>query len=153
MKPAVKVVLGAVGALLVMQLAPYGRNHTNPPVVKEPAWNDPATRALAKRACFNCHSFETVWPDYASIAPASWLVYRDVIEGREHLNFSDWQAGRREGEQPDEMAKEINEGEMPPLVYRLAHPEARLSPAEKMQLIQGLRTTAAARTVQGTATH
>ena len=39
------------------------------------------------------------------------------------------------------MGKEISEGDMPPLAYRLAHPEARLPDAEKRQLIEGLRAT------------
>ena len=56
---------------LAIQLVPYGRTHTNPPVTAEPAWDSPQTRALAVRACFDCHSNETVWPWYTSIAPIS----------------------------------------------------------------------------------
>jgi hypothetical protein len=32
---------------------------SNPPVLQEPRWDSPATRELAKRACFDCHSHET----------------------------------------------------------------------------------------------
>ena len=63
---------------LVAQLIPFGRSHTNPVVVKEPTWDSPTTRDLAKRACFDCHSNETVWPWYTNIAPVSWLTQRDV---------------------------------------------------------------------------
>ena len=52
---AVFVLLG-----VLIQLVPYGHDHTNPPVVQEPAWNSPHTRELAVRACFDCHSNETV---------------------------------------------------------------------------------------------
>ena len=65
----------------------------------------------------------------------------DVVEGREKLNFSDWLDGRREGEKAGEIRKEIEEGEMPPFQYRLAHPEARLSGEEKQLLIKGLTAT------------
>ena len=51
------VVIAAIG---VIQLVPYGRDHTNPPVTQEPAWDRPETRMLAVRACFDCHSNETV---------------------------------------------------------------------------------------------
>ncbi len=89
-----KIILGAAGVLVVgliaIQLVPYGRNHTNPPVQSEPNWDSPETRALAERACFECHSNETAWPWYSNIAPVSWLVQHDVDEGREKLNFSEW---------------------------------------------------------------
>jgi hypothetical protein len=80
-----------IGALLLIQLVPYGRDHDNPPVQSEPPWDSPDTRALARQACFDCHSNETEWPAYANIAPVSWLVQRDVDEGRAVLNFSEWQ--------------------------------------------------------------
>ena len=75
---------------LVVQVIPYGRDHTNPPVAAEPLWDSPQTRDLAVRACFDCHSNETEWPWYSNVAPISWLVQRDVEEGREELNFSEW---------------------------------------------------------------
>ena len=53
-----KTLLAVVILAVAIQLVPYGRNHTNPPVVKEPEWNSPETRALAVRACFDCHSNE-----------------------------------------------------------------------------------------------
>src|SRR6056297_3230811 len=99
--------LAAVAAVfLVIQLIPYGRSHTNPPIVLEPDWDSPRTRELAERACFDCHSNETEWPWYSNIAPVSWLVQHDVDEGRHELNFSDWQGGAKEGEQPKEIREE-----------------------------------------------
>jgi hypothetical protein len=63
---------------VLIQLVPFGRDHTNPVVTAEPRWDSPVTRELADRACFDCHSNETEWPWYAGVAPVSWLVYRDV---------------------------------------------------------------------------
>ena len=85
--------VAVLGLVLVAQLIPYGRNHRNPPIVAEPTWNSPSTRALAERACFDCHSNETRWPWYSHVAPTSWLVQNHVDEGREVLNFSDWNRG------------------------------------------------------------
>ena len=129
------VVVAAVVVFVVMQLVPYGKEHTNPPVVSEPKWDSAATRAIAKKACFDCHSNETVWPWYTSIAPGSWLIYKDVVEGRDEFNFSNWQ------EQPKKykkLAEVINDGVMPPRQYLLLHPEARLSASEKQQFLAGL---------------
>ena len=143
MNKIVKSVLAILMAGIAIQLFPYGRNHANPPVIGEPAWDSPATRVLAKKACFDCHSNETTWPWYSRIAPVSWLVYRDVVEGREHLNFSEWRGGSRKGESSQEITKEISEGEMPPLQYYIVHPEAKLDGPAKKQLIDGLAATIA----------
>ena len=133
-----RIALGLLGTFLVIQLVPYGRGHTNPPVTGEPAWDAPETRALAKQACFDCHSNETKWPAYASIAPASWLVQRDVNEGRAVLNFSEWTSPQAEAK---EAAAEVLEGEMPPAAYMLVHAHARLNAADRDRLAQGLART------------
>ncbi len=130
---------GLVALFLLIQLIPYGKDHGNPPVVSEPAWDSPATRALAVRACFDCHSNETVWPWYSNIAPVSWLVARDVQEGRSRLDFSEWGPGYRQD--LNEIGEVLQEGEMPPLQYTLLHPAARLSEAERLALIAGLQNS------------
>ena len=137
MKRAVVILflVGVVG-LLAIQLVPYGRDHTNPAVVSEPEWDSAATRATAVIACFDCHSNQTVWPWYSNIAPMSWLVQRDVDEGREHLNFSNWTAGQ--GAAAPTM---VESGKMPPFQYKLLHPGANLSDADKAAFIDGLTAT------------
>lgn len=129
-------VLAGVMLLVVIQILPLGRDHTNPSVRKEPQWDAPETRELAVRACFDCHSNQTVWPWYSNIAPMSWLVQRDVDEGRKHLNFSTWTAGQ--GAAAPSM---LESGKMPPFQYKLAHPEANLSDADKAAFIEGLKAT------------
>ena len=95
MKRAIGILflVGVLGLLLI-QLVPYGRDHTNPRVIAEPTWDSAKTRATAVIACFDCHSNETKWPWYSNIAPMSWLVQRDVDEGREHMNLSEWTPGQ-----------------------------------------------------------
>ncbi|MBL9037309.1 MAG: heme-binding domain-containing protein [Archangium sp.] len=129
----------ALAGLALLQVVPYGREHTNPPVVQEPAWPSPDVRALAVRACFDCHSNETRWPWYSHLAPVSWLVQRDTDEGRRALNFSEWNTPQRDA---DEAADEIREDEMPPAIYRPAHPEARLTPEERTLLADALERIA-----------
>ncbi len=139
----------AVVAFLAIQLVPVWALQTNPPVVSEPKWDSPQTRALAQRACFDCHSNETVWPWYSHVAPVSWLTTLNTLRGRRSLNFSEWNSaaavsggegfGGRRGVR--DMGEKILSGEMPPADYVLLHPNAQLTDAEKQQLIAGLQAS------------
>jgi hypothetical protein len=120
---------------LLIQFIPLSGRGNNPPVVAEPKWDSAQTRVLVKRACFDCHSNESIWPPYSYVAPVSWLVYRDVMEGRSRLNFSEWNRPQRGA---GEIAAIIQEGEMPPAIYLPMHPSAQLTSAEKQQMISGL---------------
>ena len=119
---------------LVIQLVPFGHSHTNPPMTKEPAWDSPQTADLINRACYDCHSDRTTWPWYSNVAPVSWLVQRDVNDGRRHLNFSQWDQPQRHAK---DIAQQVKEGDMPPWFYLPMHPQARLTDAEKQMLISG----------------
>lgn len=138
-KPALWWSLGMVGILgMAIQIVPYGHAHTNPPVQREPTWDTPATRGLAVRACYDCHSNQTVRPWYTQVAPVSWFVQRDVNKGRRRLNFSEWdrpQWGIRS------VARRIQRGSMPPWYYVLTHSQAKLSDPEKQALMRGLQET------------
>jgi hypothetical protein len=123
---------------VLIQLVPYGRDHSNPPVRMEPAWNAPATRELARRACFDCHSNETVWPWYSHVAPASWLVQRDVNHARHELNFSEFD---RPQEEAKEAAGMVRKRKMPLSYYLPLHAQARLTDAERRALADGLAAT------------
>ena len=137
-----RLLLGAAIAAAVLfglaQAVPYGRSHANPPVTKEPAWDTPRTRALAVRACFDCHSNLTRWLWYSNVAPVSWLVQRDVDGGRGALNFSEWD--RPQDASAGDVAEAVRGG-MPPWFYTLVHRNAALSGAEKSELIAGLNAT------------
>jgi hypothetical protein len=137
-----RLILGLIALFILIQVIPYGRDHTNPPVTQEPVWDSPRTRQLAVRACFDCHSNETAWPFYSNIAPVSWLVQRDVEEGRNRFNFSTWdQPHQSASEAPEEVAG----GEMPPWYYALMHKGAQLNSSEKDELIRGLQASLSGR--------
>jgi mono/diheme cytochrome c family protein len=131
-----------------VQLVPFGRDHANPPVQREPSWDSRRTRELFFRACKNCHSNETEWPWYSNIAPLSWLVQYDVNKGRKNFNVSEWGRKKNKG---DEAADEVREGEMPPWYYLPPHPEARFTPAEREEFIAGLVKTFGGRSGDGKA--
>lgn len=132
------VIAVVVIGFLVLQLVPYGRSHTNPPVTGSPVWDSPRTQALFMTACGDCHSNQTQWPWYTNVAPASWLTQRHVDEGREKLNVSTWGSAEQDADHAAEM---VRNGEMPPWDYLLMHPEARLSAADKQALADGLAAT------------
>ena len=133
-----RIILALVVLFVLIQLAPYGRNHANPPVKAEPPWDAPRTRELFFRACADCHSNQTVWPWYSHVAPVSWLVYKDVASARRHFNVSEWGRPRNSG---DEAAYEVQQGFMPLDPYVKLHPSANLNAAEKAELVRGLRAT------------
>jgi hypothetical protein len=127
------VVIALVVVFAAIQLVPVER--TNPPF-------DPATsldrsvslpanvKAILNRSCKDCHSYETRWPGYSYVAPASWLLARDVAEGRENLNFSEWGLSDADAQRDSliEICQRVRRGEMPLRSYRWIHWSARLTP-------------------------
>jgi hypothetical protein len=140
--PILAVGLIAIGvvclACLLVGVLSIGGGQTNPPVIAEPAWDSPRTRELFMRACGDCHSNETVWPWFSKVPFVSWLVTRDVSGGRRAFNVSEWGQRRNAG---GESAEAFQNGQMPPAIYLIQHPEARLSSTERQELIQGLLAT------------
>ncbi len=129
------IAVGIVG-FIVIQFIPVER--TNPPVVREPTWDTPQTRALVERTCMDCHSNSTRWPWYSYIAPMSWLVTHDVNTARTFVNFSRWDSDEWDLAQ---VIKMVETRQMPPRRYLLLHPEANLSDADHKALLDGLNTT------------
>lgn len=110
----------------------------NPPETHAIAWADAETEALARRACYDCHSNETHWPWYSRVPVVGNLVAGDVHRGRCHMNFSEWDGPNEEAwDAPDELL----DGDMPLAMYAAAHEEARLSPDERARLAAGFRAT------------
>lgn len=137
-KTLLKLLAGLVVLFAVMQVIPYGRTHANPPTIQEPPWDSPRTRELAVRACFDCHSNATKWPWYANVAPFSWVVELDVENARDILNFSEW---NRTYPLAAHSSQSIFQGGMPTAKYKMAHPEANLTPEETEELARGLDRT------------
>jgi Haem-binding domain len=120
-------------ALIAIQFVPV--NRTNPPVQGDFRGSAEVVSVL-RRACYDCHSNETVWPWYSRVAPLSWVIAHDVNEGRAALNFSTWSqlSPEKQAEAIKESWEEIAEGKMPTWYYVALHPEARLSASDKSVL-------------------
>jgi hypothetical protein len=140
--PTLLALLGVgVIFLLAIQLVPVSR--VNPPVQTTLQWDSPTTQDLATRACMDCHSNQTRWPWYSTIAPGSWLTAIHVNDGRRRLNFSELgdMSTSQKARLAEEVAQQIRNGSMPTSDYLLIHPDARLTDAQKQQLIQGFQNT------------
>ncbi len=125
----------AAAAVLFLGMQFFLRPAPNPPV--DPALGldagghsvPPAVLATLRTACYDCHSDETTWPWYSHIAPVSWLVVRDVNEGRAQMNFSKWKTYNPfdRADMLDDVCKLASEAKMPLWQYRLVHRAANLS--------------------------
>ena len=141
------LVFGAIGMVvagfLVMQIIPIGRIYPaaerkpDPPVAVTIEWKSPETEHMVRAACYDCHSNETAYPWYANIAPVSWLVSRDINNGRAAMNFSE--------DAPTEYNISDLEwhllNNMPPKIYVVMHPEAVLTEDQKALLLAGFKET------------
>ena len=92
---------------------------------------------ILKTSCYDCHSNETTFPWYSKVAPIKWLVYHDINEGREALNFSNWNALSNDDKSDAlfDIADAIKEEEMPLNIYLYKHSEAKLSKAQREDLV------------------
>ncbi|MES1172554.1 MAG: heme-binding domain-containing protein, partial [Bacteroidota bacterium] len=107
--------LAAVGIGVILQFVPV-KGVGNNPTARYKVDGSPEVEAVLRRACFDCHSNETQWPLYARLAPASWLLARDVNKGRARINMSDWGDVDDEERAIDkkDMWEQVEAGQMPP---------------------------------------
>jgi hypothetical protein len=134
-----RVVLATVVVMVAIQFVPFRVD--NPSARDEPAWDSTATRDLAVRACYDCHSNETDVLWFEQVAPLQWVITNHVEEGRSALNFSEWNTDA--GRKADDAAEVTDKGEMPPNYYTWfgLHTDAKLTDAETRQLVAGLEAT------------
>ncbi len=127
-------VLILVAAFAVSQF--FRIEKSNPPERLD-ASLDPTVKPLLKRACYNCHSHETVWPWYSNIAPVSWLLASDVKGGRRNLNFSKWETypADVQDDKKKEVVEMVKGKDMPPWYYSIVHGDSRLTSEERSQIV------------------
>lgn len=126
--------------LIIIQFFPGEKpavSTDNPGDIHNEVLVNPEVSGILKAACYDCHSNETKYPWYASVAPVSWLVIHDTNEGRDELNFSEWAtySAKRKHHKLEEVIEMVEEGEMPLAVYNITHPEGRLTDAQMEALI------------------
>jgi len=96
----------------------------------------PEGMALVKNACYDCHSNESKYPWYSNFAPVSFLLADHIKEGREELNFSEYQSysDKKKNHKLEEISEALREGWMPIDNYVWMHSEAKLSAEQRESL-------------------
>ena len=130
-----------LGLIILMQVYPIDR-----PSVSSDNPNDLLLNTeipievgeMLRTACYDCHSNETAYPWYTNIAPVKFLIYRDINEGREHLNFSSWTSMSKMdiAGSLSEISDEVSDGDMPMKIYPITHPDAKLSDEDRTLIVK-----------------
>ena len=94
-------------------------------------------KVILKTACYDCHSANTNYPWYNNIAPVSYWLADHVNEGKEHLNFSDWEnyTAKKKDHKLEEVIEEVKKGEMPLKEYTWTHADAKLTQEQITALV------------------
>ena len=143
MKKRVLKIAGLIllAVFLAIQFIPI--NKVNPPV--DESLNlvsteiiSPEAQELLKNACYDCHSNESKYPWYSNVAPVSFVLENHIVEGREELNFSEYQSytAKRKDHKLEEVIEALNDGWMPLDEYVWLHGEADLTKEQRTMLAQ-----------------
>ncbi|WP_405414270.1 heme-binding domain-containing protein [Maribacter sp. Asnod1-A12] len=146
MKLLKKISLGIIIVLIAMQFFSPTKNisagnHTA--VFIEETNPSPELKKIFETSCYNCHSNNTEYPWYNNIAPISYLLADHVKEGKEHLNFSEWEnySIDKKDHLLEEIEEEVVNGNMPLSQYTLFHKDSELTANEEVKLVEWVRQT------------
>jgi hypothetical protein len=134
-----KILLGVLVLLLAIQFIRQTKNAGPSPSPADIQVRHPASLEILrilKTACYDCHSNHTKYPWYAEVQPLGWWLADHIKEGKEHINFSEFDqlTPKRAARKLEQCADEVTEGGMPLTSYRLVHAEARLTIAQRKLL-------------------
>jgi hypothetical protein len=142
-----KILPGILIILIAIQFIQPARNKNGqvlPTAISKMYSLPEHVQATLTTACYDCHSNNTQYPWYADVQPVRWMLDWHIKEGKEELNFSDFgsYSHRRQINKLKAIANSIHDGSMPLSSYTLIHKKVRLSPAEKISIIDWARKTA-----------
>jgi len=98
--------------------------------------------AVFKRACYDCHSYQTRYPWYSNVAPISWLLADHISEGREEMNLSLWMdfSDKKKKKRLEDMVDAMENGWMPLGSYTMIHRDALLPFKLRFEIADWLKT-------------
>lgn len=131
-----KIIFWIAVIFLGIQLIPIDRE--NKPIDRSQNFVDvnktpEDIKVILKNACYDCHSNETKYPTYSSIAPISWTIKDHINEGRKHLNFSEWGSYNKDLKENaiEKTISTVKSQEMPLPSYIGYHPKANLTTIQR----------------------
>jgi hypothetical protein len=140
-----KILIGVLIVVVIMQF--FRIDKTNPAVnadtnLVQIVSTPEDVQQLLRSACYDCHSFETVYPWYTNIAPVSWWLKQHVNEAREELNFSEWgtYSDKKRTHKIEEMQEALDEEWMPLDSYKLVHGDANLTRKQRDLMLNWVKT-------------
>lgn len=100
-------------------------------------------QTVLKTSCYDCHSNNTYYPWYAKIQPVAWWMDDHVIEGKKHLNFSEFTTYslRRQYHKLEEVDEMVRKGEMPHYKYLWMHKNAKINEDQKATIYTWVNAT------------
>jgi hypothetical protein len=137
----IRKILLAIGVLfIIIQVIRPNKNISateNPNAIDQHYAVPQEIVGILKKSCYDCHSNNTVYPWYSEIQPVAWWLQDHVNEGKQELNFDEFNNYdlKKKRHKMDEVAEVITENEMPLGSYTLIHREAILSPQEKESIV------------------
>ena len=120
-----KIGLGILIVIVLLQLIPTKKNQAS--IAK---YNTPENvQAILKKACFDCHSNNTVYPWYSHIQPIGFWLNNHINEGKEELNFSEFNSyeNKKARKKMEKVISSQEKGWMPLSSYTLFLKDATLT--------------------------
>lgn len=126
-----------LGTLFLAGVAALGLLQFFRPAIPERAAVHPIeaphpVRQILEKDCYSCHSDQRRLAWFDQIQPAYWLVRKDILAGRNHLNFSTLGSKPTAAQRAAlyEAVNMIQLGAMPLPRFTQLHPEAKVTPEE-----------------------
>lgn len=88
---------------------------------------------VLEKACYDCHSNNTVYPWYTNIQPIGLWLQNHVNEGKGEMNFDEFltYSPKKAHHKMEECIEMVKEGEMPLGSYTWIHKDANLTQEER----------------------
>lgn len=144
MKVVKIIALVLLVAFVGIQFAPTERNQSD--IVSKTDFllvnNSPKNiSTILQESCYDCHSNNTNYPWYNKVQPVAWILEHHIKDGKEELNFSDWDnySDRRKNSKLKSIINQIKDDEMPLFSYTLIHKDAVLSKYERKLFIDYMK--------------
>lgn len=135
-----RIFIAFLACLIFIQFFRPERNNTDDNShALQTTYNVPANiNLILQQACADCHSNKTHYPWYANLQPIGWWMSHHVVEGKEHLNLSEFtkQTTAQQLFKLDEIAESVEDRFMPLSSYTMfgMHPKAQLTDAQRKEL-------------------
>lgn len=141
-----KILIGLGIVLIIIQFIRPDKNESNDLTydiaTKYKVPND--VNQLLQVSCNDCHSNKTEYPWYANVQPVAWWLNDHVVDGKRHLNFSEFTKMpiAFQNHKLEETIEMVEEKEMPLPSYTNfgLHPQANLTDAQRKLITDWAKT-------------